>query len=296
MALLDGVRIGPLDPDKGESFGQIGGQTTARRLLRHHTAMHPPALRAALSRIQHDERSGAIDIDEANAHIREVYEDAGEALPDESRIVGHKVRGQDEQPELQVLSFTYTTAGNRTGKGFVPYRDLPKSVAAGDEAVQIKRLKDAGLPWAPSVAAQAAAGITGTGVAEDRDLGEVLDEQHVSGLEEENEELRAEVESLRARIAEETAQREADAQAATAEAAASGTIVSDAQPARYPSAGEPWEGYEGANAQDVVRKLREEKDPELAERVLAYEKRADGGGRSTVISAAEQILDRPPAG
>ncbi|MGH2897402.1 MAG: hypothetical protein ACRDMZ_01910, partial [Solirubrobacteraceae bacterium] len=155
MALLDGVRIGPLDPDRAENMGQVGGQNTARTLIRHHVAMHPPALVGALSRERQEDRTKAVNREEAHAVIREAYEDRGEPLPDGAEITGLAVRGHEETPERQVLTFTYSTPNGRSGKGAVPYRGggLDKSIAAGDEAVRIAELKAAGLPWQPGAVA-----------------------------------------------------------------------------------------------------------------------------------------------
>jgi hypothetical protein len=61
-------------------------------------------------------------------------------------------------------------------------------------------------------------------------------------------------------------------------------------PAAAPE-GEPWEGYDGTNADDVRKRLRESDDPELARRVLLFEQA--NANRGTVISLANQIIDRP---
>lgn len=309
--LMDGVRLGPLDPDRGENFGQVGGQTTARQLIRHHVAMHPPALVAALSRVRQDDRSKAIDRDEAEAFIREVYDDAGQALPDESQITGYAVRGDDEAPDLQVVTFTYTTKGGRTGKGFVPYRELSNSVAAGDEAVRIAELKEAGLPWGPSETARQVAGIRGTQVGPADDAGDA------DALRGENEDLRSENEELRERLRAIEEQEKTDEQVrAEQEHAASAGGGSGVQSSpQTPEGGspettgtrtaadaddgdsepvEPWDGYDTDNADKVKRRLREERDPELAEKVLAWEQRPDAGqNRSGVVAVANSILDRP---
>jgi BMFP domain-containing protein YqiC len=348
--VLDGVRIGPIDPDRGENFGQVGGSATARQLIRHHVALTPPALAAALRRKRQDERSDAIDLDEAESYIRGFYEDAGEPIPEESEITGMCVRGIEEQPKLQVLTFTFTTKGGRSAKGFVPYRvdALSRSFAAGTEAVRIKKLKDAGLPWAPSEAALAAAGITGTGVPpsdsdpqdaeqareeleDDRDdLAERVAEleaqlqaaQAVAGdveAEPEEDPVEQENEILRARVAE------LEAQVASAPAAAEPVVETpaEAEPvAEAPEVGEPdtpagasieetpagpdtsetlgaalglTTSYDEAKAQDVRAKLRELKNPALAQRVLDYETRGDAGqNRSTVTGAANELLDHAP--
>lgn len=285
MAVMDGVRIGPLDVDKGESFGQIGGQTAARRLIRHHTAMNPPALTAALSRVRQDARSDALDREEAEENIRAWYEEHGEALPEDSKITGYAVRGDDEAPELQMVTFTFTTKGGRTAKGFMPYRDLSQSVKAGDIAVARAKAIDSGHP----VEAPAGAG----------DSAELR-------------ELRGLVEALTARLADvedreplDPAELARELRAAMAEDAApdvgaTGLPDGDAAPAppveHVPETDElvePWEGFEGMQAQLVRQRLAESKDPDVAKRVLAWETRPDGGpNRRVVIAAANAILDR----
>lgn len=323
MAVLDGVRIGPLDPDRAENFGQVGGQSTARQLIRHHVASHPPALVGALSRVPNEERSRAIDKDEAEELVRSAYEDRGEPLPEESTLKGFAIRGDDDAPELQVLTFVFETKNGRTGKGFVPLNEearsaLTNTFEAGDEAVRIKKLKDAGLPWEAKATAQNEAR------ADRRKLAAADD-------------LRSEVEELRERLARIESQAETVAQASAG--GGSGVASSPQTPeggsasvpgTRGPeqdAGGDPDGGpdggegegdgggnagpedpqqlasdigltgsYDDAKAQDIRAKLRDQRDPETARRVLAYETRSDGGqNRSTVVAAANEVLDRPPA-
>lgn len=313
MPVLDGVRIGPLDPDRAENFGQVAGGATARQLIRHHVAMHPPALVGALTRTQQEFRSKAIDKAEAEKYIRKVYSDAGEPLPDESQIKGLAIRGEDDEPELQVLTFVYTTAGGRTGKGFVPLSDgarsaLKKTMEAGDEAVRIEKLKAAGLPWEAKATAQ----------AETKADRQQLDEAA---------RLREEMAELRKRLEAVEGQRPTDAQSAgggsgvqsspqTPEGG-SARIEGSRGPERSqedaggetppdPSQVDPAQlasdlgltgSYDDAKAQDIRAKLRaDDVDPNVARRVLAYETRSDGGAnRSTVTAAANEVLDRKPA-
>ena len=316
--VLDGVRIAPLDPDRAENFGQVGGSNTARQLLRHHAAQLPPALAAALRRKRNDPRSTAIDKNEAEDYIRDLYERAREPIPEDSKITGMAVRGEEDDPDSQVLTFTFLTPGGRSAKGFVPYRDLPKSVAAGDEATRIADLKEAGLPWTPSDAALAAAGIAGTGVAAPGDTSEIDElKARVESLDTENDTLVDERDAaLKERDERDAKLRELEERLAAVEAqapdsppqtpgsgepdtAAAGDAPSDAdEPAT--AAGdrpdEPWEGYDAAKAQDVRQKIRESGDRALAQAVVDYETRADGGqNRSTVISAANELLDHAPA-
>lgn len=265
MGVLDGVRIGPLDPDKGENFGQVGGQTTARRLIRHHVKMHPPALVAALGRVRQDARSTAVDRVEAEDFIRGWYSEHGEPLPEDSKLKGFAVRGDDEEAELQVLTFSFTTKSGRTAKGFVPYHELPSSVEAGDAAVAREDAKKDGV--APPLAA---------GPTRDPELLAVL-----RGLTDQ-------VEQMAERIEELEAERD-DAQ--TLDPAVSFESGAVELPV------EPWPGYEGSNAQDVRQRIREANDATLARSVLAWETRPDGGAnRSTVVGAANQVLDHSAAG
>lgn len=315
MALLDGVRIGPLDPDRAENLGQIGGQSSARVLIRHHIAMHPPALVGALSRERQDERSKAIDRDEAEKAIADAYEENGEPLPEGSEINGLAVRGHEDQPSRQVLTFTAATPSGRTVKGAIPYRDnddtLSRSIAAGDQVIRIRELKEAGLPWEPGAIAEQVGGIAGTGVkADDGEAARLSDELDDAADREES--LREENAQLRERLAQLEGQRRTDEQKAQddgdeptrAGLPSDSGVVTSPQAAEggsvdlqdVGSAGEPempWEGFESANAQEVRARLRDNRDPAEARRVLAWEQRSDGGAnRSTVIAAANEVLDR----
>jgi hypothetical protein len=281
---LTGVRVGPLDPDATAEFGQVSGRTSARQLVRHHLALNPPALIGALSRSRQKARSDALDIDELYSAIGDAW---GSDSPGDFELVGASVRGEDDAE--QVVTFTWRVpvekgGTGRTGKGFVAYdaESLPESVAAGDEAVRIEKLKEAGLPWAPSERALAAAGITGSGVAETAP--ENL--TSVEEVERERDEARKEAEALRA---------EADElRRALAEAGGEPPQREDTSEGETPP--EPWDGYEGTTADDVKKALRNADDDAkvaLAERVLAYEQR--NGKRAGVIAAANSILDRQPA-
>lgn len=281
MAVMDGVRIGPLDVDKGENLGMVGGGHAARRLIRHHATMNPPALTAALSRVRQDARSEAVDRDEAEAVIREWYEENGEALPEDARITGYAVRGDDEQRELQVVTFTFRTASGRTAKGFVPYGDLPKSMDAGTEAVRIKKAIDAGRPVDP--VARGASGPDPEVVALreavealTRRLAEVEDRDPQS-----IDDVLAHEDAASGMDADADVAPEGAAEPPAAPLAALGTLV------------EPWDGFEGTQAQVVRQRLRDSGDADVAARVLAWETRPDGGqNRSTVVAAANEILDR----
>lgn len=291
MPLLSGVKVGPLDPDTTAEFGQVSGRTSARQLVRLHLGLNPPALLGALTRSRQKARTDALDIDELRSAIEKWWDDADEDAPEEWELSGAAVRGEDDAE--QVVTFVFTLPSGRTGKGFLPYSDdlLPESIANGDEAVHIEKLREAGLPWTPSERTRAALGITGTGVGDaDADLLEAADE--ADRLREENEELR--------RRLEEAGQN-------PDEPAAEGAEGEDEEPRETPeqerqeAAGDgdsdlPWAGYDEANADAIRKHLRElEGDEQVAaaEAVLKYEPK--NGKRSSVVAQANTIIDRTPA-
>ncbi len=289
MDVLTGVRMGELETDASEKMGQVGGQSAARHLVRHHQLLYPQDLRVALGKTRNDARTDAINAEEADGIIRGFYAEAGEGLSDDAELLGFTVRGQDDRPRDQVVTFCFTTSAGRTGKGFVPYQELPQSVAAGDRAVQIAEARKNGEPWGSFVSAPAAA-------APVEDSGEVAE------LRGEVDELKATVRSLLDELGAPGSDDDAEGDDAGDDAAAAtedddvsqaATATNDA-PAPAP---EPFEGYEGTLAQNIVAKLKESGDAELAKAVIAYEKRPDmGQNRSTVVSAAEHVLDRQSAG
>lgn len=252
MPVMDGVRIGPLDPDKGERFGQVGGQTTARQLVRHHTRMLPPSVRAALTRQRNGPRSSALDADEVEKAIRKACKDAGEELPKDATIVGPAVHGEEDHPSQMVVGFTFTVESGRVGKGFIPYEKdaLPKSLKAGNVAAEREKLKEQGIVQTVSSAS---------------------DEESESA---DASALQKRVEELESQLAE--AQRETPAD--------DGAGAADNDPA------EPWPKYEGMNSKDVQKKLRDDGTEATAQAVVAYEEK--NANRSGVLGVANSILDR----
>lgn len=291
---LAGVRVGPLDPDATAEFGQVAGRTSARQLIRHHLALHPPALIGALNRKRQKGRTDALDVAEVRAAIEKHWDDSDEEAPEEWKLTGAAVRGEEDAE--QVLTFTFTLPSGRTGKGFIPYDEetLPESHANGAEAVHIEKLREAGLPWSPSERTRAALGITGTGVGDaDADLLEASEE--ADRLREENEELRRRLEEAGENPdaePDDDGKGEDEEQRPTPEqqrAEGEGDGEGD-------EPGEPWAGYDEANADAIRKQLRNLPDEEkvaAAKRVLAYERRV--GNRASVVSQANQILDRQPA-
>lgn len=275
MPVLDGVRLGPLDPDQGERFGQVGGQTTARQLVRHHNRMLPPAVRTALTRQRNAPRSLAIDEAEVRKAIEKAYKEAGEPLPDEAELSGFGVHGDEDAPSQMVLGFTYGVQSGRTGKGFIPYtRDaLPRSVKAGDAAAAREKLRAQGI--VQTVGAVSASPEAKAAARGDDDA------------------LQARVEELEAQLAELPEQM---AQALAAQLAGAENGDAAAATDAGPDGGEPeepWRGYEKANSKDIQKRLRDRNDPELARQVVAYEEQ--NAKRSGVTSVANAIIDRDRA-
>lgn len=281
---LEGVRVGPLDPDKGEMFGQVGSTNSARQLIRHHQAMHPPALVAALGLTRQSERSDALVRDELPGAVDDYYGEANEALPDGAVINGASVRGEEDGAQ-QVVTFSWVVppsvgGSGRSGKGFIPYDadTLAKSYKAGTEAVRVAKLKSAGLPWSgasPEIVEVPDPAV----VAENEELHKALDEMHKRVAE-----LEQERENAAATAAAATPPSPVVAPASPEQAVAGAVSTEDADPQM------PWPGYDDLNADDVRSKLREA-DAATVQRALAYER--VNKNRGTVVSAAQQILDRP---
>lgn len=275
---LPGVRVGPLDPDRGENFGMVAGGPTARQLVRHHMAQHPPQLLAQIGRVRQAERSDALDREEVEKAAKKFYKDAGEDLPDGTTISGLAVRGEDDKPDQQCVSFVFTLESGRTGKGAIPYADLKKSVKAGDEAVRIAKLKEAGLPWQASATAQ----------AEDS-AGEDI-RRRLADAEKRAEEAE---EKLREHEEQRPPISERGGQAHDAAAATTGDVDTGAAGEAANGDAEPYEGYDSENAKDIAKYVREQDDQQIAERVLAYE--GKNANRKSVVSAANSVLNRKPA-
>lgn len=298
---LPGVRIGPLDPDRAENFGTVAaGANSARQLLRHHVAMHPPQLVRALSAKRHEERTAALDRDEAEDAIRRYYADAdGEDLPDDARITGVAVHGEDDDAD-QWLGFTYELPSGRSGKGFVPYSDdyVPNSIEDGHEAVRIAEAKKSGLPWEPKFQRARESDELSREVSGRRRRRTDDDDDDDA----EKAELRDRVAELESRLAEVEAtppEPDPDSPEAGTPPSDSGVVGSPQNteggsgdvpaPDDESEDDEPFDGYDSMNAPDLRRRIGE-MSREEAEQVAAYERAHQD--RSTVVSAAEQRVDR----
>lgn len=292
--LLEGVRIGPMDPDSTADFGTVGAKNSARTLIRRHAAMHPPQLTGVLRRKRQAERSDALDMGEVRRAAEQRIEDEGQEVPEDFYITGAAVRGEDDAPSQQVVSFTYALPSGRQGKGALPYNSdtVPESIAAGDEAVRVADAKKRGVAWVPQQIADAFANAGAKPADEDDEsIDAVLAKQQVEGerdeavqraerAEREKGELEQRLDALSAQVAQLEAAR-------TGEPASTGET---------PRPALPFEDFEGKSADAIKERLGAAEGAEqvaLAQSVLAYERGPDGSNRSTVVKAANSILDRP---
>lgn len=314
-AALPGVRVGPLDPDATESFGQVSGRTSARQLIRTHAAMHPPVLTAALSKKLDEERTQALLLSE----VSDVLNADGDLLPEDSVLEGAQVRGERDRPQL--LTFTFRVPSGRTAKGFTEYDErFAKSVERGDEAVKIAELRKTGLL------------AVGPGQPQDSHVGTAraeAAERQAAGLRAENDELRKRLEErgtaegggktaeqerqesadgeqpdddydewtlgeLRDALAKDGLEDTVDREVAIAELrkvdAEEGVPEADGEPPTTDASGadEPVNGYSEFNAEKAKAAIKEA-DEQTARAILDYEKQV--GKRTTVVSAAEHRID-----
>lgn len=289
MPKLEGVNIGPLDPSKADLFSQAAGGATARLLIRHHASQYPPELLKGLTLPRNHDRT-------PNLVLSEVAEAVRGALPPKAKITGAAIHGEDDAAR-QYLTFTYeiTTkaAAAWSGKGAVEYdgEELPKSHARGSKAREIREARESGLPWHPTEGvlvegARSEAEPAKADTAELDALQAKLDDEREQRdkAEQERDALQQQLRELAARVAviesEQVPGPNADAPAVESPAGAAG---GEDHPA------EPWEGFEGTNAAEVVKRLRESGTADEARLVVAYEEA--NARRGTVLAAANVILD-----
>jgi hypothetical protein len=305
---LNGVKVGPLDPDVTRDFGTIAKGRTARQLLNLQRRMHPLELTNALRKKYDEPRSQALDFDEIEAAL------AGE-IPDGCEIVGANVRGQRDRDKI--LTYTLRTPSGRTVKWFTEYdaERFPASVEAGDEATAVAQARERGLPaqmqshHARSVEVEnarlrrklqdlqaAVEGRVAPGAAVEED-----DREELSSLDEELsvDEARDRADQAE-RDAAASAERiaELEAQLAAANAALSGggaaLTGADDQGGDEGPLDEPWEGYDGLTIDDVKSHLSgiedDEERAEVARTAYAYEE-ASTSPRSSLLSWLRQHHD-----
>lgn len=277
MSPLPGVNVGPLDPDRTASFGQVSGRTSARQLIRIHAQSHPLVLQQALVRKQDEERSKALDMDEVRDYLDGVTLPNGDpAVPDGTEVVGAAVRGERDQPQVLTYTFRVKESG-RTAKWFAPYNEsvLPESFAAGSDRVHLAELKERGVAITESSIGSPP---KRPSRAEKADAAEKAD-------------LQSQLEAAKERIAELEAEEQPDDADADADAAGGTADGGDSKaPDEGPAAAEPpFEGYEDVNAPEMVKRIKaEETTDEEVQAILDFEK--THGNRRSVVGAAEVAL------
>lgn len=272
--MLPGVKVGPLDPDRTEQFGQVGRSNSARQLIRLHAQAHPPELVRVLSLKQDVERTKGLDPEEVADYLESLSLENGDpAIPDGAVYEGAAVRGERERP--QYLTYVYRTESGRTGKWFADYTEdeLPNSYADGSERVQIADLREKGI---------VATGGDTLGGAEretkaERELR--VTKQKLANAEE----------ALATEREQAAAAKAAPDEADTDDSADAGDGDTGAEPDTPIAAQEPPDGYEDMNAADVVKLLKDEDTTdEERQGILDYEK--THANRKSVVAAGEQTL------
>jgi hypothetical protein len=271
---LPGVNVGPLDPDRTASFGQVSGRTSARQLIRIHAQAHPLVLQKALARKLDDERSKALDMDEVRDYLDGVELPNGDpAVPDGAEVVGASVRGERDQPQVLTYTFRIEESG-RTAKWFADYNEsvLPKSYAAGSDRVHLAELRERGVAVTESSIDTAPKRTRREAPKDDAEKAELL--RRVEAAERRVAELEAEEPD-----ADASAEAEAEREAAEAE-----------QPDEGAAAAEPpFEGYEDVNAAEMVKRIKADDTPdEEVQAILDFER--THANRKSVVGAAEVAL------
>lgn len=311
MALaLPGVKVGPLDPDRTAEFGQVSASTSARTLIRMHTAAHPPQLVAALSKKLDEERTKALDLKEVERYLRR--QDESPLGEDGITLEGAQVRGERDRPQL--LTYTFRNAAGRSSKWYADYNSdvLPSSYEDGTENVKLATMRERGIAIGYGDAeADAQRSAASRLRAENEELrarldaaerarpsvapgddGEDDDDPEAAALAAENDELRQQLADAQQRADEaeqERAAAEAEAEAARSLAAAGEQPPAEVEQGAGGAPVEPVEGYDELNA-DAVKKLlkAEGTSDEDRKAILDYERA--NANRAGVVSTAEQTL------
>lgn len=313
--VLEGVRVGPLDPDATETFGQVSAQHSGRRLIRLHARMHPPVLKRALVKKLDEPRTAAVieHLDEVREYLAGLEHDNGDPLlPEGSVLEGAQVRG--ERDKEQVLTFTYRVPSGRSAKWFAPYNAdvLPDSYEEGTARTRESQMRERGIVTSQAWDSEGnqtevlrrelgrarrrekalREQIEGARVSEDPDS-ESLEDQGAPDsrrdevILEENERLGTENAEMRRRLAQ--------LEQLVSSLPGAAEQLQRLNPSHAPeddvaSQDEPIEDYELLNVQKVKALLADEStSSETVEQILAYERQH--ANRSTVVKAAEQRLD-----
>jgi hypothetical protein len=304
---LPGVKVGPLDPEATQAFGQVAQGNSARTLIRLHAQMHPPVLRAALTRPLDEARTAGLDFDEVQGYVGGLAHDNGDPLvPADSEVVGAAVRG--DRQTGQVLTFQYRLPSGRIGKWFAPYgqEHLPTSFEVGAENARIKKMQDRGLvafddegthteilrrqlAEAKRETAALREFVHGGGQGDAPEPG-ATDTRDQANIAAENERLGRENVEMRERLAKLEA-----LVGAAGGGVPTGGLEEEQRQGEPPqdtvrSADPPVDGYEGLRGDQAIALLKDEGTSDDQRRaILEYER--THANRRSVVGAGEQLLD-----
>ena len=263
-----GLTLGPQDIDSaGELTGRLGVHNKAGTLLKRHAALYPMALRQALALPIDLQRTEALDVEEVLTVLnglkgrRAFFDEEVHTLEDASVRTPQGNVTDDKRVVSVVFRAERDKGGSgRSGRGVIPYSELTASIRAYEEKV---------AAGDSSASSTALANVGSDGSGADAELA-----ARVAALETATSE------------AEERARQEAETRAALEEELAR---------LRDP---EPWEGYDEANGDEVIVRLREGGLREFGEagleRIRDYEEAHKN--RKGVLGAVQEALNDPKSG
>lgn len=311
---LEGVRVGPLDPDATESFGQVAQGNTARQLIRLHRQLHPPELVRALARPLDEAHTKAAkeSLEEITDHLGTLEFPNGDPLvPSDAKVIDAAVRG--DKATGQVLTFQYVMPSGRVGKWYTEYHedDLPEAYSAGQEYAKVREMKDRGMV-AYDTEGTSAELLRRSNTELRREVaalraqadGQDVEVPRRSGAKRADARRAEEIAGAQERLAQENAElRRRNAELEQLSAAQGGGMslegADEVVPGGAGGTGEggaaaqepPLDDYENLKADQLVKRIRhEDTSPEDVQAILEYER--SHAGRKSVVGAAEQRLDR----
>lgn len=154
---LQPLRVAPEDVEMAEAgnlVSKLGIFNQAKGLQQAVARQMPKALRVAMQRFEHVERSKRLDPDEVMARAQESIVEEGGTPGVVARILGARVRGDKNDPYDGAVIIQYETPEGRTGYCAVLYNSatFPKGIKAYDNAVRDGEVKRPGeLSDAPSL-------------------------------------------------------------------------------------------------------------------------------------------------
>jgi hypothetical protein len=309
MPTLPGVKVGPLDPDVTESFGQVAAAKSAKQLIRYHIAQNPPALRKALAALRDDDRSKAAldNLEEIQEYVeRLTLENGDPVMPAGSVVNGAAVRGN--QSTGRMLTFTFKVPSGRVSTWFAPYNRtvLPVTFDAGETYSKVRVQRDRGVVALDTSAMDnemltrhnrellaendRLRKATDTAPAADaptNEDGSPIDTRGTSTIVDENEQLRRQNVEIMAEL---------QSYRSLAGAAGGGVPMGGLDERTDPNAGvmtagqdPPFEGYDDMNAVTLATWLKSDERTD-AERQAVLDFEVAHSNRRTVVAAAEGSL------